>query len=160
MTDERFTFVEQQRERKSAARGAKHRVRGSKSRRCTLPHEHLTPAQMKRRNGIVSTYDMNTPRAWTELKQWPEDLRREYMTRLLDVYCPTYEQLAGMLGCSPSSVYNHLKALRIPRENRHQTRAQKDAWLSFASPDASESLVSDVCSDNVTFTHRQLRKTP
>lgn len=147
MTDERFTFVEQQRETKSAARGAKHRVCGSKSRRCTLPHEHLTPAQLKRRNGIMITCDMSAPHTWAELKQWPEDLRREYMTRLIDTYCPTYAQLAAMLGCSDGSVYNHLVTLRIPRENRHQTRAQKAAWLSFTSSDAPESPVSNVCSD-------------
>ena len=91
----------------------------------------------------MNTYDMNTPHTWTELKQWPEDVRREYMMRLLDAYCPTYAQLTAMLGCSDSSVYNHLKALRIPRENRHQTRAQKDAWLSFIASDAPESLVSN-----------------
>lgn len=92
---------------------------------------------------------MDTPHTRAELIQWPEDVRCEYMTRLTEQYCPTYEQLAGMLGCSPSSVYNLLKALRIPRENRRQTLAQKKAWLSFVSPDASESPVSNVCADDV-----------
>ena len=150
MTDERYTFVEQQRERKSAARGARHRVCGSKSKRCTLPHESLTPAQLKRRNGIVNTYNMNAPHTWAELCQWPEDIRRDYLQRLTDACCPTHAQLAEMLGCSPSSVYNHLKSLRIPRENRRQNRDQKDAWSRFISSDAPESPVSDDLSSNAS----------
>lgn len=94
----------------------------------------------------MSTYNMDAPHTWTELKQWPEDVRREYIARLTERYCPTYAQLAGMLGCSDGSVYNHLKALRIPRENRHQTRAQKEAWLSFISSGVPEPPVSSVCS--------------
>ena len=149
MTDERFTFVEQQRERKSAARGARHRVCGSKSRRCTLPHEYLTPTQMKRRNGTVNTYNMDTPHTAAELKQWPEDVRREYIARLTERYCPTYEQLAGMLGCSKSTVYNLLTGCSVPRENRRQARVQKAAWLGFISPDVPESPVSSACSCSI-----------
>ena len=97
----------------------------------------------------MSTYNMDTPHTWAELIQWPEDVRREYVAQLTERYCPTYEQLAGMLGCSSSSVYNHLKALRIPRENRRQTRAQEMAWLSFISPDTPELPVSSACSCSI-----------
>lgn len=144
MTDERFTFVEQQRETKSAARGARHRVCGSKSKRCTLPHEYLTPAQMKRRNGIVNTYNMNAPHTKAELSGWSQDLRREYFTDLMQRYCPTDAQLADMLGCSKSTVYNLLTACSVSRENRRQTREQRAAWFTFVTPDAPERAQSDV----------------
>lgn len=144
MTDERFTFVDQQRERKSAARGARHRVCGSKSKRCTLPHEYLTPAQMKRRNGIVNTYSMNAPHTKAELSGWSQDLRREYFTGLMQRYCPTNAQLADMLGCSERTVYNILTACSVSRENHRQTRAQEAAWFTFVAPDAPERAQSDV----------------
>lgn len=144
MTDERFTFVEQQRETKSAARGARHRVCGSKSKRCTLPHEYLTPAQMKRRNGIVNTYNMNAPHTKAELSGWSQDLRREYFTGLMQRYCPTDAQLADMLGCSKSTVYNLLTACSVSRENHRQTREQRAAWCTFVTPDAPEHAQSDV----------------
>ena len=144
MTDERFTFVEQQREMKSAARGARHRVCGSKSKRCTLPHEHLTPAQLRRRNGIMSTYTMNAPHTKAELSHWSQDLRREYLTGLMHRYCPTDSQLADMLGCSKSTVYNILTAYSVSRGNHRQTHAQRDAWLRFLSSDAPERDESDV----------------
>ena len=95
----------------------------------------------------MNTYDMNVPHTWAELRQWPEDVRREYITRLIDRYCPTYAQLAGILGCSESSVYSHLKSLHIPRENRRQTRAQEEVWQSFASSNVPESSVNSVRSD-------------
>ena len=94
----------------------------------------------------MNTYNMGAPHTWAELKQWPEDVRHEYVDRLTKRYCPTYEQLAGMLGCSNSSVYNHLKALRIPRENRKQTLVQKEAWFGFISSDTPEPPASSVCS--------------
>lgn len=150
MTDERFTFVEQQRETKSAARGARHRVCGSKSKRCTLPHEYLTPAQMKRRNGIVNTYNMNAPHTKAELSGWSQDLRREYFTGLMQRYCPTDAQLADMLGCSKSTVYNLLTACSVSRENRRQTRVQETAWFTFVTPDAPECPQSDVASQTIT----------
>lgn len=159
MTDERFTFVEQQRETKSAARGARHRVCGSKSKRCTLPHEYLTHAQMKRRNGIVNTYNMNAPHTKAELSGWSQDLRREYFTGLMQRYCPTDTQLADMLGCSKSTVYNLLTACSVSRENHRQTREQRAAWFTFVTPDAPECAQSDVVSEAIPA-HRTNTKSP
>lgn len=154
MTDERFTFVEQQRETKSAARGARHRVCGAKSKRCTLPHEYLTPAQMKRRNGIVNTYNMNAPHTKAELSGWSQDLRHEYFTGLMQRYCPTDTQLADMLGCSKSTVYNLLTACSVSRENHRQTREQRAAWFTFVTPDAPECAQSDVAPEAIHGTGR------
>ena len=99
---------------------------------------------MKRRNGIVNTYNMNAPHTKAELSGWSQDLRREYFTGLMQRYCPTDTQLADMLGCSKSTVYNLLTACSVSRENHRQTREQRAAWFTFVTPDAPEYAQSDV----------------
>ena len=92
----------------------------------------------------MSTYTMNTPHTKAELSGWSQDLRREYFTGLMQRYCPTDTQLAEMLGCSKSTVYNLLTACSVSRGNHRQTHAQRDAWLRFLSSDAPECAQSDV----------------
>ena len=51
-------------QKKRIARGAMHMKRGSKSKKCSLPHDGLTAAQLRRLNGPVSTYKMDEPMDW------------------------------------------------------------------------------------------------
>ena len=51
-------------QKKRIASGAFHMKRGSRSKRCSLPSDNLTPAQLKRRNGPVSTYKLDQPMSW------------------------------------------------------------------------------------------------
>lgn len=92
----------------------------------------------------MNTYNMNAPHTKAELSGWSQDLRREYFTGLMQRYCPTDTQLADMLGCSKSTVYNLLTACSVSRENRRQTREQRAAWFTFVTPDAPECPQSDV----------------
>lgn len=67
-------------QRKRMTYGAKHMKRGSKSRRCSLPSDNLTAAQLKARNGEVKTYDLDSPMTWAEFKQMPLDIQQTYIT--------------------------------------------------------------------------------
>ena len=58
MDDAVYTFVQDSKEKKAIGRGARHRVRGSKSKRCSLPSDGMTHAQWKRSNGPVITYNL------------------------------------------------------------------------------------------------------
>ena len=62
-------------QKKRTAAGARHMKRGSRSKRCSLPSDNLTPAQLKRRNGPVSTYKLDAPMRWDDFKAMPVDLR-------------------------------------------------------------------------------------
>ena len=92
---------------------------------------------------------MNKPHTGAELMQWSEDTQRSYLQSLRDTYSSTYPQLAGMLGCSQSTVYNVYRRLNIPCDNRHQTDVQCRLWNAFIAGEATECAVSDVVSDKV-----------
>ena len=67
--------------RAKTARSASAKVGGSKSKKCSLPSDNLTPAQKARLNGPVITYRMVPGHSDEELARWPEDLRQEYIER-------------------------------------------------------------------------------
>ena len=104
MDDSTYTFIQHQRETKSIARGAKAKRNGSRSKKCTLPSDRLTPAQKKGLNGPMQTYDMNKPHTLRDLKLWPADLRHEYMRNIIDKYQPSNYMIADMLGCAKGYV--------------------------------------------------------
>lgn len=78
MTDFEYDALQMKR----IARGAQHMKRGSRSRRCSLPSDHLTAAQLKGRNGPVSTYNLEKPMSWEAFKQMPLDLQQTYIASL------------------------------------------------------------------------------
>lgn len=69
-------------QKKRLGYGARHMKRGSKSRRCSLPSDHLTAAQLKGRNGPVSTYNLEKPMTWEDFKAMPKDLQQSYIASL------------------------------------------------------------------------------
>lgn len=61
-------------QKKRLAASARHRVCGSKSKKCTLPSDHLTPAQIKARSGPCMKYQLNQPMDYDTFKSMPADL--------------------------------------------------------------------------------------
>lgn len=135
MQDETFTLVQTNKERKAAASGARHRVNGSRSKRVTLPSDHLTPAQVKKLSGPVVTFNMDKPHTLTELRQWPADLRREYLVKIVDTYLPDNGALGEMLNISRTSIpyvlandfdLHRSRSYRPARDQEHLI-----AWQNF-----------------------------
>lgn len=75
-------------QKKRIAQNATRMKRGSKSKRCTLPSDLLTPAQIKKKNGEVKVMNMNKPVLWSDFKDWPADIQKEYLDkRMCDFDC-------------------------------------------------------------------------
>lgn len=88
-------FEQEVRQKRSIASGARHKKR--RGRGCTLPSDCLTPTQLRRLSGSVRTYRLDLPLRYEAVLALPEDLRREYLTRLRDGYCVNGEMLGQML---------------------------------------------------------------
>ena len=117
------------REKKRIAAGARHRKQGSKSRRCVLPHEYLTPAQLQRRNGQVRTFHMNRPMDAGQWTAMPEDLQRQYIRQLRLRYNVGTARVAAMLGMSSGELRCRLEELGLWDGKRRRMRAeQAQAW--------------------------------
>lgn len=128
MNDTTYTFIQDIREKKSTASGARHRVSGAKSKKCTLPHENLTPAQLRRRNGPVKTYSCAKPCTYEEFKDMPEKVQWFYIDTCLNTFGGTSTKLAEMWGVTGQCVRQNMKRLRI---NRDRSRGNDELWQKF-----------------------------
>ena len=72
-------FYDDVKERNAMKSGAFHKVNGSKSKRCTLPSDNLTPAQKRKLNGPVKEYELHKAMSWAEFKQLPLDLQQVHL---------------------------------------------------------------------------------
>lgn len=125
-------------QKKRTAAGARHMKRGSRSKRCSLPSDNLTPAQLKRRNGPVSTYKLDEPMRWDDFKAMPVDLQKQYLTNLVETYGATNEMLGDMFYVHPTHVGAIKKALGVVSHNPHRLIGEKKAirdqmWAAFCN---------------------------
>lgn len=106
MTDFEYDVMQKKRLARNQFHNAKYKHGG-----CHLPHEDLTPAQMKRRNGPMVTYSMNQPMGWNDFKSMPHDLQQQYL-----------DGLHARFGVGPSDIAKYL-FLRTPNNLRQSTVA-------------------------------------
>ena len=125
-------------QKKRIAAGARHMKRGSRSKRCSLPSDNLTPAQLKRRNGPVSTYKLDAPMRWDDFKAMPVDLQKQYLTNLVETYGATNEMLGDMFYVHPTHIGAVKKALGVVSHNPHRLIGEKKTirdqmWAAFCN---------------------------
>lgn len=116
-------------EKKRIASGSRHMKRGSKSKKCSLPSDMLTPAQIKKKNGKVIKMDMTKPTSFKDFKTWPEDLQKEYLMRYVNEFGCTINDLAALLNVYHATLRKHMSDIgfdkkvfapgkRMSKENR------------------------------------------
>ena len=116
-----------------------HKVNGSKSKRCTLPSDHLTAAQKAALNGEPETISLKRPMTLEQLRTVNHDLQSIYLHHLVDDLHARREDLSSMLQCSPWTVTNLLKQLPEPIQFKPGRQPPvSPEWLAFiggADPD-------------------------
>lgn len=149
MTNERYVYTQDQLDRKRTSSGARAKKGGSRSKRCTLPSDHMTPAQKRKLNGKPETVNLNRPMTYAELKQLSPTMQFLYLDHLVTVHKARRVDLASMLGTSNVNMGNIAKrlpgklefSLNVPR--RHQApewhafleRAEKAAQEAAQAPE-------------------------
>jgi hypothetical protein len=129
-------------QKKRIARGAIRMKGGSKSKKCTLPSDHLTPAQWKRRNGPVNTYSLNQPMDWETFKSIPIDIQQSYIDILQRRFNVTAATISKELFGNTASVLRlHMNKHGIkytPMKGRNMSADERDLWERWLSPVAPE----------------------
>lgn len=133
-------------EKKRLAAGARHRVCGAKSKKCTLPHEYLSKKEVNALSGPVNTYNLNAPMSYAEFMRMPSDLRAEYLRKLNDRFDVSSVKLGEMLGVSRACVYNLWAEFGIPRTRKYarMTSGELKAWRSWLGSDTEDSETEEV----------------
>ena len=117
-------------QKKRTARGAVHRKRGSKSKKCTLPSDYLTKKELKAMNGEVKSYNIHERYDWKKFKELPDDIAIAHINWLIETFGCTTAPLAESLGCSKSTIYKWSKAHDIQLDMSRRFMGSKE-WLRF-----------------------------
>ena len=119
-------------ERKRIASNARRRKCCSKSKKCSLPTDHMTQKQWKERNGKVMSYQMNAPMSWAEFKEAPVDIQEMYIRGLMEKFGVLATDLGGMFGVGARTVSRYCKEVLPGIVFRRGSRITKENRAAFA----------------------------
>lgn len=101
-------FYEEVKQKKSLVSSARHKVSGARSRKCTLPSDHLTAAQKRGLNGPVHTYAINRPTTWAQFREMPADLQQAHLDYVQGRFSVGLGTIARLVwGVSDSCAYSY-----------------------------------------------------
>lgn len=135
MTDEKFCFVSDLRDKKKTATGAHHkRTHCGKGGAVKFPSDYLTKKELKKMSGEVQAYRLNDPMKWGEFKAMPVDLQVSYVKLLRERFDVPDGYIAEMMGISKDSVSLYFKKIGL-RGNTQRGRKtwDKEAWIAFVN---------------------------
>lgn len=157
-------------EKKQLARSAKYKVNGSKSRKCTLATDYMTPSQIRKMNGETVAYNVNKPMTLAEFQKIPPAAGKEYIARLVDLYGCNFSSLSEMFGCGRKKCSEILSA--PPYEIQFgrgcsMSKKKREQWNLFIgkhdSCETADLPVSDNAEDtceSVTFSVNETKTHP
>ena len=131
MNDAEYIFKQTSAERKRIGRGDYHKKRQG-GRQVRLPSDHLSKKEREAMNGECLTYNMNGPVKWATFKYWPEDIQREYLQKLEEVYRASTLDISLMMHTS----YDNIRLLKqrlglASKRGGKRPGVDKKAWAEF-----------------------------
>ena len=134
MTDEKFTFIEDVREKKRTATGARHkRTHCGKGGAIRFPSDFKSKKELRAMNGEVKTYKLNDPAGWKEFKVWPDDIKRDYITALRKKFNVNDSKIADMFGVTRGAMCREMKRLGISGGTKSREALDKDGWYAWVN---------------------------
>lgn len=131
MTDEKYTFIEDCREKKHTGRSYYNRVtHGGKVR---LPSDNLTKKELRKMSGEAKSYRMNEPMKWDDFKTMPEDLQKAYILAIRDKYHVSDSKIfTELFGVSQKTGSQKAARLGISLgRHAHHEKADLDGWRKW-----------------------------
>lgn len=134
-------FDSEVRERKRLVSSARHKKNGSKSKRCSLPSDHLTERQWKARCDEIMEYKLSSPVPWAEFKRYPRDIQEMYIQNMVEKYHVTASDLGRLFGCHYATIsrFCQKQGLHVPfavgrRMSAEEKAAFEKLFTQVAAP--------------------------
>lgn len=137
-------------QKKRLARQAQYKKNGSKSKKCTLPHEYLTEKQLRERNGVMTTYNLSKPMDWKTFKSMPVELQKEYIAKLIEKHGVNVVGLLELFDINRSTLMRHMQVSGMNftfSKGHRMSKEQKDSWDEFCH--GSDSVAEVVGEEHV-----------
>ena len=139
MTDEKFLFIQDVRDKKRTARGAyNRRTHTGRSGGVKLPSDYLTKKECEKMSGEPTTYKISAPMTWQEFKAMPDDLKKLYLNWIREKFDAPDSAIADMLGVHRTTLCGLLNASGLQNSKRRGSRVVWDttgfsAWRNGAA---------------------------
>lgn len=129
MTDEKYTFVTDVAEKKRTARGAfNKRTHNGKGGKVKFPSDYLSKKERNKMNGEVKEYRMNSPITYAEFKKYPDDLKKQYVKKLRDMFDVSDTDIAAMMGVNAKTLASSLNKIGARGGRRGKRKADYVAF--------------------------------
>lgn len=134
MNDAEYLFHADAREKKITGRSS--RAKATPGKRVRMPHDGLTEKEIRKMSGEVKSYNLKKPMKWAEYCEMPDDLRKQYLTRLRNTYNATNTGIGSMFGVTDVTVGKECRRLGV----RSLTRADRATpefanFVKYGSPE-------------------------
>ena len=152
MTDEKYTFITDVAEKKRTARGAfNKRTHNGKGGKVRFPSDYLSNKETNEMNGEVREYRMNSPITYSEFKKYPDDLKKNYVKRLRDMFDVSDTDIAAMMGVKAKTLNAALIKIDASGGRRGKRKADYVAFEKWKRDNgAVPSSCVQITADNVT----------
>lgn len=128
-------------QKKRLANSARKRVNGSKSRRCSLPSDNLTPAQREKLNGECKSWSLNDPMDYETFKSMPLDLQVQYVNGLKSRFSIGVGTIAEELfGISRTALIKYFKIHDIKADvtGKRLNAGERKVWEEWLGREPAE----------------------
>lgn len=144
MNDVEFILKEDIKEKKQAGRGYRCKKNGRKSKKCSLPSDHLSKKEIEKMNGECKVYNLNKPMNYSNFCAMPVDLRIKYLEMLRDKFGANQTEISKMMGVADTTLASHrakfLDGKPVFRRYKH-SRLDVEAWDRFVNGEEYKNAV-------------------
>lgn len=136
MTDAEFLFQESIREKRGMVNGARH-TKGKMKRNGTPRDLNVSEKEYKEKCGQVQKFNLSMPLKLNEFNELPQDLKKEYFRRLVEILHMNREIISMMMGCSYATIFNLMKRCGYvyPVIRGKRFAQYHDDWRNFFNRD-------------------------
>lgn len=134
MTDEKYSYIQDVRDKKITARSARHkRTHNGKGGSVKLPSDYMTQKEIKAMSGEVKSYRLNKPMTWQEFKAMPNDVQYGYIKLLKSKYSVPNTSIEKMFGLGNGSLASHMKSIGYAVTSLAHGKFDKEGWIAFVN---------------------------
>ena len=139
-----FILKEDIKEKKRTGSGYRYKKNGSKSKKCSLPSDHLSKKEIEKMNGECKVYNLNKPMNYSNFCAMPVDLRIKYLEMLRDKFGANQTEISKMMGVADTTLASHrakfLDGKPVFRSYKH-SRLDVEAWNKFINGEEDKDAV-------------------
>jgi hypothetical protein len=133
MTDEKYVFQTDCREKKRTASGAFHkRTHAGKGGAVKFPSDYMTRKELNAMNGEPKSYNLNSPMTWAEFKELPDDIKVMYIKLIREKFRVSDSTIFRMMGVSQAAGQRHFAKLGLGMgKGGKPVNSDMDGWCKW-----------------------------